>query len=154
MVSGNKKSKSNVIGTPFKTAAQTTAQRQSRPGDERWQTNVEEQIKNQNELIENLIKKVNAFEEHIIFLEGKLAVSETVSQLLEKKADYINGKKAETINDKLEETGIPKEDLKTNIDKLHRTGSYQPSSNTQSVIVKLKSHSFKEKNYKNQIKKM
>ena len=61
---------------------------------------------------------------------------------------------AETINDKLEETGIPKEDLKTNIDKLHRTGSYQPSSNTQSVIVKLKSHSFKEKNYKNQIKKM
>lgn len=33
---------------------------------------------------------------------------------------------AETINDKLEETGIPKEDLKTNIDKLHRTGSYQP----------------------------
>ena len=52
-----------------------------------------------------------------------------------------------TIIDKLEETGIPKEKVKTNIDKLHRTGSYQPSSNTQLVIVKFRSHSFKEKHY-------
>ena len=36
-----------------------------------------------------LIKKVNAFEGHIIFLEGKLAVSETVSQLLEKKSRLL-----------------------------------------------------------------
>ena len=35
MVSGNKKSKSKANSTPVKTAAQTTAQRQSRPGDER-----------------------------------------------------------------------------------------------------------------------
>ena len=40
---------------------------------------------------------------------------------------------------KLEQTGIPKEELKTNIDKLHRTGPYQPSTNTQPVIVKFKS---------------
>ena len=45
----------------------------------------------------------------------------------------------ETIIDKLEQTGIPKEELKTNIDKLHRPGPYQPSTNTQSVIVKFKS---------------
>ena len=53
----------------------------------------------------------------------------------------------ETIIDKLEQTGIPKEELKTNIDKLHRTVPYQPSTNTQPVIVKFKSHSFKEKIY-------
>ena len=51
----------------------------------------------------------------------------------------------ETIIDKLEQTGIPKEELKTNIDKLHRTGLYQSSTNTQPVIIKFKSHSFKEK---------
>ena len=51
----------------------------------------------------------------------------------------------ETIIDKLEQTGIPKEELKTNIDKLHRTGLYQPSTNTQPMIIKFKSHSFKEK---------
>ena len=48
---------------------------------------------------------------------------------------------------KLEQTGIPKEKLKTNIDKLHRTGTYQQSTNTQPVIVKFKSDSFKEKIY-------
>ena len=53
----------------------------------------------------------------------------------------------ETIIDKLEQTGIPKEELKTNIDKLHRTGPYQPSTKTQPVIVRFKSHSFKEKIY-------
>ena len=52
-----------------------------------------------------------------------------------------------TILDKLEQTGIPREELKTNIDKLHRTGPCQPSTNTQPVIVKFKSHSFKEKIY-------
>ena len=54
---------------------------------------------------------------------------------------------SETIIDKLEQTGIPKEELKTNIDKLYRTGPYQPSTNTQTVIVRCKSHSFKEKIY-------
>ena len=52
---------------------------------------------------------------------------------------------SETIIDKLEQTGISKEELKTNIDKLHRAGPYQPSTNTQPVIVRFKSHSFKEK---------
>ena len=52
-----------------------------------------------------------------------------------------------TIIEKLEQTGIPKEKLKTNIDKLHRTGAYQQSTNTQPVIVKFNSDSFKEKIY-------
>ena len=34
----------------------------------------------------------------------------------------------ETIIDKLEKIGIPKEKLKTNTGKLHRAGPYQPSS--------------------------
>ena len=51
----------------------------------------------------------------------------------------------QNIIDKLKQTEIRREDLKTNIDKLHRTGPYQPSTNTKTVIVKFKSHSFKEK---------
>ena len=99
-------------------------------------------------------------------MEGKLAVTETVSKRLEKKANdleaysrrpclIVSGVKkeknenmenlTETIIDKLEQTGIPKEKLKINIDKLHRTGPYQTSTNTQPVIVQFKSHSFKEK---------
>ena len=46
-------------------------------------------MKKQNELIEKLVKKVNTHEEHIISLEGKLAVTETVNNLLEKKADTL-----------------------------------------------------------------
>lgn len=96
-----------------------------------------------NYLIEKLSKNVNALEGHILFLEGNLAATDTISKPLGEKADdsrtlylIVSGVKqeknenmenlAETINDKLEETGIPKEDLKTNIDKLHGTGSYQP----------------------------
>ena len=63
----------------------------------------------------------------------------------EKNEDMENLTK--TIIDKLEHTGIPKEKLKNNIDKLHRNGTYQQSTNTQPVIVKFKSDSFKEKNY-------
>ena len=93
MVSGNKKSKSKPTvtptKTPTKTPAQATAHRQSLARDENLeitepvislelrQTNLEEQVKKQNELIEKLIKKVNRLEEHIILLEGKLAVTES-----------------------------------------------------------------------------
>ena len=45
----------------------------------------------------------------------------------------------ETITDKLEQIGTPKEELKINIDKLHRTRPYQTSTNTQPAIVKFKS---------------
>ena len=91
MVSGNKKSKSKIIATPTKTTDQTTAQRQSIPSNKKLQitktaislelhqTNLEEQVKKQNELIEKLTKKVKMLEGHIIILEGKLAVSETAN---------------------------------------------------------------------------
>ena len=101
MVSGNKKSKSKPTATPTKTTAHTNAHRKSLSSDENLeitepeislelrQTNLEEQVKKQNELIEKLIKKVNTLEGHIIFLRGKLAVTETVSKHLEKKEDDL-----------------------------------------------------------------
>ena len=97
MVSGNKKSKSKLTATPTKTTGQTIAQRQPLPSDQNLQIsepaislelrqmNLEEQVIKQNELTEKLTKKVNTLEGHIIFLKGKLAVSETVSKLLGKK---------------------------------------------------------------------
>ena len=57
----------------------------------------------------------------------------------EKKKNENKESLTESTIAKLEQTGIPKEELKTNIDKLHRTGPYQPSTNTQPVIVKFKS---------------
>ena len=93
MVSGNKTSKSKPTATPT-----NPVHRQPLPSDENLeitkpaislelrQTNLEEQVKKQNELTENLIKKINTLEGHIIFLEGKLAVTETVSKHLEKKS--------------------------------------------------------------------
>ena len=69
MVSGNKKSKSKPIATTMKTTGLITAHRQPLPSDENLQitepaislelrqTNLEEQVEKQNELIEKLIKK-------------------------------------------------------------------------------------------------
>ena len=69
MVSGNKKSKSKITATPTKTKDLTTTQQQHVPSDkniqitkpaislELCQTNLEEQVKKQNELIEKLTKK-------------------------------------------------------------------------------------------------
>ena len=48
----------------------------------------------------------------------------------------------ETIIDKLEQSGIPKEELKTNIDKLHRTRPYQPNTTSDRFY-----NFFKEKIY-------
>ena len=95
-----KKSKSKLTAAPTKTPAETTAHRQPLPSNESLgitkpaillelcQMNLKEQVKKQNELIEKLLKKVNTLEEHI-FLEGKLAVTETVNNLLLKKADDL-----------------------------------------------------------------
>ena len=109
IVSGNKKSKSKITATPTKTADLTTARRQPVPNDENpqitepaislelRQTNLEEQVKKQNELIEKLTKKVNTLERDIIILEGKLAVSQTVSKLLEKESRWLRGILSKTV---------------------------------------------------------
>ena len=46
----------------------------------------------------------------------------------------------------LRETGISKEEITKNIDKIHRIGKTD-KNNTKNTIIKLKSHSFKEKIY-------
>ena len=46
----------------------------------------------------------------------------------------------------LSETGISKEEITNNINKLHRIGKID-KNNMQNTIIILKSHSFKEKNY-------
>ena len=74
-----KKNNSKPTATPTKTTALTTAHQKPLPSNENleitkppiWlelhQTNLGEQVKKQNELIEKLIKKVNTLEGHIIF---------------------------------------------------------------------------------------
>ena len=47
--------------------------------------------------------------------------------------------------DKLKQTVMPKQELITGMDKLHRAESYQLQHYTQPVIIRFKSHSFKEK---------
>ena len=98
MVFRNKKSKSKPTAAPTKTPAQKTAHRQPLPSNgnleitepaislELRQTNLEELVKKQSERIEKLVKKVNTLEEHMIFLNDKLPVTETVNNLLEKKS--------------------------------------------------------------------
>ena len=81
---GNKKSNSNATATPTKTKPKTTAHQKPLPSDknleitkppillELRQTNLGEQVKKQNELIEKLIKKVNTLEGYIIFCKVNL----------------------------------------------------------------------------------
>ena len=102
-------------------------------------------------------------------MESQVAVSETVSNLLKKKADdleaysrrsciHVNGlqKVDHENNDNLRKTvveniisktGISKDNIERSIDELHRTGRYDQTTKTQPVIFKLTSHSLKEQVY-------
>ena len=59
------------------------------------------------------------------------------------KEEQLNQKVVEIIG----ETGVDG-DIQNNIDKLHTIGKNDSNRNTQSVIVKFKTHSFKEKVYR------
>ena len=98
--------------------------------------------------------------------DSQLVISETVNNLLEKKADnleaysrrsciHVNGlqKDDHENNDNLRKTvienissktGISKNNIERSIDKLHRTGKYDQKTKTQPVIVKFTSNFFKE----------
>ena len=45
----------------------------------------------------------------------------------------------------LQRTGLPLEKIERNIDKLHRVGRFDHETQTQPIIVKFRTHSFKEK---------
>ena len=101
-------------------------------------------------------------------MEGKIAIQETVSNFLEQKADNLEAysripcailsgilkpKKASHENIKtsfpenLQKTGLLLEETERNIDKFHWVGRFDHEAQTQPIIVKFKTHSFKEKIY-------
>ena len=106
-------------------------------------------------------------------MEGKIAIQETVSNFLEQKADNLEAysripcailsgiqkpKKESQENIKtsllenLQKTGLLLEETERNIDKFHWVGIFDHEAQTQPIIVKFKTHSFKEKIYHQQKK--
>ena len=66
-----------------------------------------------------------------------------LTRLCKEENENLN-KLKEDVVETLCETGISKEKIINNIDKLHRIGKTD-KDNTQNTIIKSKSHSFKEK---------
>ena len=129
---------------------------------------LEEQLKQQQLLIHELTSHINALESHVQLLEGKIAIQETFSNLLEQKTDNLdaNSRRPCTIlsgiqkpkeetpeNIKtsvfaiLQKTGLPLEEIERNTDKLHWVRRFDHETQMQPIIVKFKTHSFKETIY-------
>ena len=126
---------------------------------------LEEQLKQQQLLIDKLTSRISALESHVQLLEGKIVIQETVSNLLQQKANNLEtysrrpcailsgiqkSKKESRENIKtsvfqnLQKTGLPLEEIE-NIDKLHGVGRFDHETQTQPITVKFKTHSFEEK---------
>ena len=126
---------------------------------------LEEQLKQQQLLIDKLTSRISALESHVQHLEGKIVIQETVSNLLQQKANNLEtysrrpcailsgiqkSKKESRENIKtsvfqnLQKTGLPLEEIE-NIDKLHGVGRFDHETQTQPITVKFKTHSFEEK---------
>ena len=52
-----------------------------------------------------------------------------------------------SVLENLQKTSLPLEEIERNIDKLHRVGRFDHETQTQPIIVKFKTHTFKEKIY-------
>ena len=121
--------------------------------------------KKQQDAVNALLTKLLSLEAKLQSLERVLAASTHVSIMLQIQLDnqeaysrrpclVVSGVdsqlKEEQLNQKvvdiIGETGI--EDVESRIDKLHTIGKKDNNRNTQSVIVKFKSHHFKEKVYR------
>ena len=128
-------------------------------------TSLEEQLKQQQLLIDKLTSRISALESHVQLLEGKIVIQETVSNLLQQKANNLEtysrrpcailsgiqkSKKESRENIKtsvfqnLQKTGLPLEEIE-NIDKLYGVGRFDHETQTQPITVKFKTHSFEEK---------
>ena len=128
---------------------------------------LKEQLKQQQLLIDKLTSRINALESHVQLLEGKIAIQKTVSNLPEHNTDDSEAysrrpcailsrtekpkeESRENIKtsvlENLQETGLPLEEIESNISKLHRVGRFHETQ-TQPIIVKFRTHSFKEKIY-------
>ena len=129
---------------------------------------LEEQLKQQQLLTDKLANHINALESRVQLLEGKFVIQKTVNKLLEQKADDLEAysrrpcailsgiqkpkeERRENIKtsalENIQKTGLPTEEIETNIDKLHQVGRFHHESQTQPMIVKIKTYSFKEKIY-------
>ena len=126
---------------------------------------LEEQLKQQQLLIDKLTSRISALESQVQLLERKIVIQETVSNLLQQKANNLEtysrrpcailsgiqkSKKESRENIKtsvfqnLQKTGLPLEEIE-NIDKLHGVGRFDHETQTQPITVKFKIHSFEEK---------
>ena len=131
-------------------------------------------IEQQQENINLLIKRVTELEAKVTKLEGGLAAASHVASVLEEKLEQqydeietysrrprmiISGLKkdnrTETVEDLskevinvIAEMGLDKNQIKQNIDKLHCVGKFNTQTKTQNVMVKFKTHSFKENAYR------
>ena len=111
---------------------------------------------------------IKALESHIQLLEGKIAIQETMSNLLVQKTDdleaysrrscpilsEIQKPQEETwenmktsVLENLQKTGLPIREIERNIDKLDPVGRFDHETQTQPITVKFKTHSFKENIY-------
>ena len=129
---------------------------------------LEEQLKQQQLLIHKLTSHINALESHVQLLEGKIAIQETFSNLLEQKTDSLDANsrrpctilsgiqkpKEETpeniktsVFEILQKTGLPLEEIERNIDKLHWVRRFDHETQMKPIIVKFKTHTFKETIY-------
>ena len=127
------------------------------------------QLEDQNVLIKRLQNRVNTLEGRIVELETNIAVTTTVNNNLRVMVDnqeqyshrpcmvvvgMVTPDKDISNNDDQEaivniiqkETGIPKDTIRENIDKMHPIG--KPKQRKQQQIIKFKTDSFKEVVYR------
>ena len=123
--------------------------------------------KKQLDVVNALVENIFIMEKRMMQLEGQLSVSHHVTDVLKTKLDdqeaysrrpclvvagvdkgITEGRSlTDEIVEILAQTGIQEDEINNNIDKLHEIGNNNRNS-TQSIIVKFKRHSFKEKIYK------
>ena len=127
--------------------------------------NLLKQLEDQNMLIKRLENRVNTLEGRIVELEINIAVNTTVNNnlrvMVDNQEQYLhrlcmviagiatpdkdisNGDDLEAIVKVIQnETGIQKDTIQENIDKIHHTG--KPKQGKQQQIIKFKTDSFKE----------
>ena len=109
---------------------------------------------------------IKALESHIQLLEGKIAIQETMSNLLVQKTDdleaysrrscpilsEIQKPQEETwenmktsVLENLQKTGLPIREIERNIDKLDPVGRFDHETQTQPITVKLRPIASKKK---------
>ena len=93
-----------------------------------------EQLKQQQLLVDKLRKLL--FDEPCVISSGIQKPKEETRENIKK-----------SVLENLQKIGLSKEEKERDIEKLHRVGRFDHETQTQPIIVKFKTHSFKEKIY-------